>query len=179
MWSLTAGGVDGDDPMTSHKKQLAATNVVDALTCTCRLTRASSLVVASSRPCEAEKHHLSQLKINFHSTHSASISTSPSSIRHLCHCLRSAVLSEKQLLIYYLLLPAARSTPNMTMTSSNSPSAGDKHKLDDSGNSRPEKAQKADSKVQTTLDDTVTRQVPCAFSCTSACHLDADRLPRH
>ncbi|KAJ0124006.1 hypothetical protein J7T55_012479 [Diaporthe amygdali] len=48
------------------------------------------------------------------------------------------------------------------MTSSNDATAGDKHKLDDAGESRPAKTQKVDDKgddkVQTTLDDAVTRQ---------------------
>lgn len=41
------------------------------------------------------------------------------------------------------------------MTNSNDASTGNKRKLDDAGQSRPEKAQKVDHKVQTTLDDTV------------------------
>lgn len=43
------------------------------------------------------------------------------------------------------------------MTKSNDPSTGDKHKLDDAGQSRPAKTQKVGDKVQTTLDDTITR----------------------
>lgn len=53
------------------------------------------------------------------------------------------------------------------MTNANSPAAGDKRKLGYTDNSRPEKAQKVDDKVQTTLDDTVTRQVPSLHSALS------------
>ncbi|KAH8770773.1 hypothetical protein F5883DRAFT_603190 [Diaporthe sp. PMI_573] len=49
------------------------------------------------------------------------------------------------------------------MTNASSPSAGQKRKLDDTDSSRLEKARKVDDKVQTTLDDAVTRQAP---SCT-------------
>lgn len=45
------------------------------------------------------------------------------------------------------------------MTNPNDATTANKRKLDDEDQSRPEKAQKVDHKVQTTLDDTVTRQV--------------------
>lgn len=45
------------------------------------------------------------------------------------------------------------------MTNPNDATTGDKRKVDDDDQPRPEKAQKVDHKVQTTLDDTVTRQV--------------------
>lgn len=43
------------------------------------------------------------------------------------------------------------------MTNPNDATTANKRKLDDEDQSRPEKAQKVDHKVQTTLDDTVTR----------------------
>lgn len=43
------------------------------------------------------------------------------------------------------------------MTNSNDAATGDKRKLDDADQHRSGKAQKVDDKVQTTLDDTVTR----------------------
>lgn len=45
------------------------------------------------------------------------------------------------------------------MTNSNDATTGNKRKLDDDDQSNPGKAQKVDNKVQTTLDDAVTRQV--------------------
>ncbi|POS78467.1 hypothetical protein DHEL01_v203140 [Diaporthe helianthi] len=44
------------------------------------------------------------------------------------------------------------------MTNSSKPVAGDKRKPDEADDPRPGKAQKADDKMQTTLDDVVTRQ---------------------
>lgn len=61
------------------------------------------------------------------------------------------------------------------MTNSNDATTGGKHKLDDAEQPREGKAQKVDDKVQTTLDDTVTRQALVRYP--PPHHLDADPLP--
>lgn len=66
--------------------------------------------------------------------------------------------------------PLVREQYISNMTNSSDATTGDKRKPDNDDQARPEKAAKVDDKVQTTLDDAVTRQViSCSLLCPPRC----------